>query len=76
MTDRKTCLANAAQARAEAERATLANVKERCLRSEAAWNAMAARAQHTEDLRARRMIEEAARKAAQSDQAEGVLTRN
>ena len=36
--------ARAAEARSDAERATLDNVRERCLRSEAAWAAMAERA--------------------------------
>lgn len=57
MTTQQTYLANAASARADAEAADLANVRERCLRSEAAWNAMAARVQHIEDLRARRSSE-------------------
>ena len=40
-------LARAEQARAEAEAATLEHVRERCRRSEAAWNALAARAERT-----------------------------
>jgi hypothetical protein len=36
--------ARAAEARADADKATLSNVKERCLRAEAAWIAMADRA--------------------------------
>jgi hypothetical protein len=59
LTTQQTYLANAASARAQAETADLANVRERCLRSEAAWNAMAARVQQTEDLRARRLAEAA-----------------
>ena len=43
------CLA--AEARAEADLATLANVLERCLRAEAAWTIMAERAERTERLR-------------------------
>jgi hypothetical protein len=39
----------AAEARADAEQATLANVRERCLRAEAAWIAMADRA-HRGDI--------------------------
>lgn len=66
MADIQTFLANAAMARAEAEAADLANVRERCLRSEAAWIAMAARQQHTEDLRAKR-LSEAAEAAAQPE---------
>ena len=42
----------AVQARAEAEEATLAHVRERCLRSEAAWTAMVLRAEHSERMRA------------------------
>jgi len=52
-------LARADQARAEAEAATLQHVRERCLRSEAAWTAMAERAERNEKLKA----EEAVRKA-------------
>ena len=52
-------LARAAQARVEAEAATLHHVRERCLRSEAAWTAMAERAERSEKLKA----DEAVRKA-------------
>ena len=45
-------LARAGQARAEAEAAALAHVRERCLRSEAAWTVMAERAQHSETVKA------------------------
>ena len=55
-------LARATQARDEAEAATLDHVRERCRRSEAAWNVLAAQAQRAERLRA----EEAERKAAQA----------
>ena len=41
--DRETYLARAEQARAEADAATLENVRERCLRSETAWLEMAFR---------------------------------
>ena len=44
-------LARAAQARAEGEAATLTHVKERCQRSEAAWQALADKAQRSERLR-------------------------
>ena len=47
------------QARAEAEAATLAHVRERCRRSEAAWLALADRAEKGEQRR----DAEAARKA-------------
>lgn len=42
----------AAQARREAEAATLANVRDRCLRAAAAWEEMASRAARTERMRA------------------------
>jgi hypothetical protein len=54
-------LARAAQAREEGEAATLDHVRERCRRSEAAWTALADRAQRSEDLREA----EAERKAAE-----------
>jgi len=52
MTLQETYLVRAAEARAEAEAATLDNVRERCLRSEKAWAEMAARAKRTEAMRA------------------------
>lgn len=52
-------LARAEQARVEAEAATLEHVRERCRRSEAAWMALADRAEQSEQLKA----DEAARKA-------------
>ena len=42
----------AAEARRDAENALLDNVRERCLRSAAAWELMAARAARSERLRA------------------------
>lgn len=51
MTDRETYLARAAEARAQANETTLHNVRDRCLRSEAAWNEMADRAARTEKMR-------------------------
>lgn len=53
----------AAEARAQADEAQLANVKERCLRAEAAWTEMAQRAMRTERMRASL---EAAKAAAQT----------
>ena len=44
-------LARAEQARVEAEAATLEHVRERCRRSEAAWSALADRAERSERLR-------------------------
>jgi len=53
-------LARAQQARVEADEADLHHVRERCLRSEAAWSALADRAQRAERMR----IQEQLRKAA------------
>ncbi|HEX7931152.1 MAG TPA: hypothetical protein VF470_09645, partial [Sphingomicrobium sp.] len=50
--DREVYLLRAEQARADADEATLENVRDRCLRAEAAWMEMAARAQRTEKMRA------------------------
>jgi len=55
-------LARAQQAGAEADAATLDHVRERCLRSQAAWAALADRAERSERMRA----EEALRKAEQA----------
>jgi hypothetical protein len=55
-------LARAQQARVEAEGATLDHVRERCRRSEAAWSALADKAQRGERLR----IEDQKRKAAKA----------
>ena len=49
----------AAEARADAEKAELANVRDRCLRAEAAWIVMAERAERTERLRAAHEIAKA-----------------
>jgi len=54
-------LARAAEARRDADQATLDNVRDRCLRSEAAWRDMAARAARTDRMR----TESEALKAAQ-----------
>ncbi len=45
---------HAAQARADADAATLDNVRDRCLRAEAAWLAMAERQQRIDTARAER----------------------
>jgi hypothetical protein len=50
-------LARAAEARAEAQAATLVNVKNRPLRSEATWNEMARRVMDTERRRAARLAD-------------------
>lgn len=60
MSQREFYLARAAEARSEADAARLDNVRERCLRSEAAWTEMAARAGRAERLRARLIAEKAA----------------
>ncbi|QJU56359.1 hypothetical protein HL653_07045 [Sphingomonas sp. AP4-R1] len=51
-TESELCRARAAQARAEADAATLANVRERCLRAEAAWIAMAEHGERADVMRA------------------------
>ena len=53
-------LARAEQARVEAEAATLDHVRERCQRSQAAWQALADRAIHAEKLRAKEIERKAA----------------
>jgi hypothetical protein len=55
-------LARAAQARDEADNATLDHVRERCRRSEAAWTQLADRAARSEALR----VNEEKRKAEQA----------
>ncbi|HYD36375.1 MAG TPA: hypothetical protein VEA60_02105 [Allosphingosinicella sp.] len=49
--------ARAAEARADADRATLDNVRERCLRAASAWDAMAARAHRNDVFRAKQAAE-------------------
>ena len=58
--DRDVYLLRAEQARADADAATLENVRERCLRAEAAWMEMAARADRTEKMRASQLAAKAA----------------
>lgn len=53
--------ARAAEAKRDAAAATLANVRDRCLRAEAAWSEMAARVERGEKMRAK---SEAAKAAA------------
>ncbi|GAA4743926.1 hypothetical protein GCM10023264_06440 [Sphingomonas daechungensis] len=50
--ERQVYLLRAEQARSEADAATLDNVRDRCLRAEAAWMQMAARAERSEHMRA------------------------
>jgi hypothetical protein len=52
--------ARAADARADAEAASLDNVRERCLRAAAAWDAMAARAHRSDNFRAKQAAEKEA----------------
>jgi len=52
--------ARAADARTEAEKATLDNVRDRCLRAASAWEAMAARAHRGEEYRSKQAAEKAA----------------
>jgi hypothetical protein len=52
-------VARAAEARADAEAATLDNVRDRCLRAAAAWEAMAARAHRSDVFRAKQEAEKA-----------------
>lgn len=61
--DKQVFLARARDARAQADEATLENVRERCLRAEAAWNEMAARAERTERMRATALAAKAEQEA-------------
>jgi hypothetical protein len=58
--DREIYLLRAEEARAQAEEATLENVRDRCRRSEAAWREMAARAERTDRMRAEQLAAKAA----------------
>jgi len=58
--EREVYLIRAQQARAEADVATLDNVRDRCLRAEAAWMEMAMRAERTEKMRADQIAAKAA----------------
>jgi hypothetical protein len=68
-TQQEVFLLRAAEARREAEEATLDNVRDRCLRSEAAWIDMAARAARTDRLRLKAEREKAAKIAAEASAA-------
>ena len=50
----------AAEARTDADKATLDNVRDRCLRAAAAWEAMAARAHRSDTFRAKQEADKAA----------------
>lgn len=58
------CLDRAAAARADANAATLDNVRDRWLRSEQSWRQMASRAADNEDMRAKIIADKAADRAA------------
>jgi hypothetical protein len=64
MTNQEIYLARAAEAKQDADDATLANVRDRALRSEAAWSDMAARAGRTDKMRTRIEAEKAATREA------------
>ena len=57
-------LERAAEARAIASAATLDNVRDRWLRSEASWTEMAARSERSDKMRAKLILEKAAERAA------------
>ncbi len=59
--------ARAADAKRDAEAATLDHVRERWLRSELTWNSLAARAARTDTMRTRIADEKAAAKSADAD---------
>jgi len=73
LNDRETYFARAAEARADADAATLDNVRDRCLRAEAAWTAMAERAAHNETMRATLLAKKAAELAEAAEAAEAAL---
>jgi hypothetical protein len=56
-------LIRAAEARASAASATLDNVRNRWLQSEASWTGMAARVEHSDKMRAKLIAEKAAERA-------------
>lgn len=58
-------LARAAEARADAAKAKLDNVRQRSLRAEAAWMTMAARAERSDRLRSEAEAKKEAAKAAE-----------
>lgn len=66
MSDRETYLARAAEARADADKASLDNVRDRCLRAESAWMQMAQRAERAENMRAALLAEKAALRASET----------
>jgi hypothetical protein len=67
MKDYDLYIQRAEEARSDADDAVLANVRERCLRAEAAWKAMADRAARTENMRASLEAHKAAAVAAAAE---------
>jgi hypothetical protein len=61
------------EARADAEAALLDNVRDRCLRSAAAWDEMADRASRTDRMRLRQAAEKEATRAAAAADALAVM---
>lgn len=57
--------ARAADSAREAREAALENVRDRCLRSEAAWRSMAERLTHAETMRAQQIAEKTGMLAAE-----------
>jgi hypothetical protein len=64
-------LVRAAEARAVASAATLHNVRDRWLRSEASWTEMAARSERAERMRAKLIADKATERAAAKTAREG-----
>ncbi len=64
-------LVRAAEARAVASAATLHNVRDRWLRSEASWTEMAARSERAERMRAKLIVDKATERAAAKTAREG-----
>ena len=65
--------ARAIDARADADAASLDNVKERCIRSAEAWESMADRAARTGRMRERQEAEKAERQLAEKAERETML---
>ena len=68
--DFKFCDARAREAAIEAERTTLANVRDRALRSEKTWRQLAEKAKKVESDRAKSVAERKERQALESAQSE------
>jgi hypothetical protein len=72
MKDYDLYIQRAAEARTDADAAVLDNVRDRCLRAEAAWKAMADRAARTESMRATLEAHKAAAAAEAAEIADSV----